>query len=93
MVIFSQLTHEPKEKDYYFFLFCYNYVFFISHTRFKCVLFKRNKDYYASDFLDVKTYFCSTHRVNIERESFRNNICIQEAKSVDRKSRDFLQIS
>ena len=27
MVIFSQLTHEPKEKDYYFFLFCYNYVF------------------------------------------------------------------
>ena len=27
MFIFSQLTHEPKENDYYFFLFCYNYVF------------------------------------------------------------------
>ena len=45
---------------------------------------------FSSHFLDVKAYFCSTNRVNIERESSRNNVYTQEAKSV--RYKDFPQI-
>ena len=81
MVIFSQLTHEPKEDDYYFFLFCYNYVF-LSLLIIVNVYYLKEIRLLCFRFPESWNIFCSTHRVNIERASFRNNICMQEAKSV-----------